>query len=215
MRRLCVSTAFALATRVFAAEPIALTEDEFRMYQQYKLAMTDSRVQAMKADKQLPAIAKDAGYKLKDLQAAVKKGEEAGDVKAKCEANFKEAFAAGELAGKVGRLEMDTTGAQGIAYVQWFNEEQNNLPIEASFAAAKAAEACPIASTITVWAQDKNAQKVRVFQALISSGSAKRINVERVKDFAVTRYMKLFEKVKSVANGDDLSTESGTPPAAP
>lgn len=215
MRRLSVAAAFAVATRVFAAEPIALTEDEFRMYQQYKLAMTDSRVQAMKADKQLPAIAKDAKYKLKDLEAAVKKGEEAGDVKAKCEANFKEAFATGELAGKIGRLEMDTTGAQGIAYVQWFNEEQTNLPIEASFAAARAAEACPVASTITVWAQDKAAPKSRVFQALVSSGSAKRINVDRVKDFAVTRYMKLFEKVKSVANGDDLSSESGTTPAAP
>ena len=51
--------------------------------------------------------------------------------------------------------------------------------------------------------------------ALISQGSAKRINVEKVKDFAATRYIKLFEKVKNVANGDDLSSENGTPAAAP
>src|SRR5690606_11359239 len=120
----------------------------------------------------------------------------------------------GELAGRVGRLEFDDTAAQGVAYVQWFNEEQENLHIEASYAAVRAAEACPVASTITVWAQDKAAPGVRVFQALISQGSARRINAEKVKDFAVTRYMKLFEKVKSAANGDDFPADDGTPSAA-
>lgn len=199
----------------FALEPLGLSEDEFRMYRHYKVAMADERVQAMKPEKRLTAIAKDAGYKPKALQQAIDKGEAAGDVKAKCEANLKEVFAAGELAGRVGRLEVDTEAAQAVAYVQWFNAEPRFLPIEASFAAAKAAEACPIASTITVWAQDKAAPKVRVFQALISSTGARRINVERVKDFAETRYLKLFEKVKNAANGDDFSTEGETPSAQP
>lgn len=198
----------------FASEPLGLTEDEFKMYQHYKIALTDARVQAMKPEARLGAIAKDAGYKPKDLQKAIEKGEAAGDVKAKCEGNLKEIFAQGDLAGRIGKLEVDTTAAHAVAYVQWFNEEQKNLPIEASYAAARAAEACPIASTVTVWAQDKGAPKTRVFQALVSSASARRINVERVKDFAETRYLKLFEKVKSVTNGDDLTAESGTPPAA-
>lgn len=215
MHRLSVAVVFAVSFSAFAAEPIGLSEDEFRMYQQYKSAMSDARVQAMKPDKQLAAIAKDAGYKLKDLQGAVSKAEAAGDVKAKCEANLKEIFGSGELAGKIGRLEFDATAAQGVAYVQWFNDDQEKLPVEASYAAARAAEACPIASTLTVWAQDKSAPKMRVFQALISQGSAKRINVEKVKDFAATRYIKLFEKVKNAANGDDLSSENGTPAAAP
>lgn len=204
-----------LAAPAFAAESLGLTEDEFKMYQHYKIALTDARVQAMKPEARLAAIAKDAGFKPKDLQSAIAKGEAAGDVKAKCEANLKEVFEQGELAGRIGRIEVDTNAAHAVAYIQWFNEEQKNLPIEASFAAARGAEACPIASTLTVWAQDKGAPKLRVFQALVSSASARRINVDRVKDFAETRYMKLFEKVKSVANGDDLSAESGTPPAAP
>jgi hypothetical protein len=198
----------------FASEPLGLTEDEFKMYQHYKIALADARVQAMKPEARLNAIAKDAGFKAKELQKAIEKGEAAGDVKSKCEANLKEIFAQGELAGRIGKLEVDTAAAHAVAYVQWFNEEQKNLPVEASFAAARAAEACPIASTVTVWAQDKGAPKMRVFQALVSSASARRINVDKVKDYAETRYMKLFEKVKSVANGDDLSSESGTPPAA-
>lgn len=214
--RLFLSFALILsAVPAFALEPLGLSEDEFRMFQQYKLAMADARVQAMKPEARVPAIAKDAGFKLKDLQKVIEKGEAAGDLKAKCEANLKEAFSKGELAGKTGRLELDASAAQAVAYVQWFNEEQKNLTVEACYAAARAAEACPIASTITVWAQDKGAPKLRVFQALISQTGAKRIAVDKVKDYAETRYMRLFEKVKNAANGDDLSAENGTPTAAP
>jgi hypothetical protein len=197
-----------LAAPSFAAEPIGTSEDEFKMYLHYKLAMADARVQAMKPEARLPAIAKDASYKLKDLQAAITRVEAAGDLKAKCEANLKEVFATGELAGRMGKLEVDTSGDHAIAIVQWFNEEQNNLGIEASYAARLAADACPVASTVTVWAQNKAAPKQRVFQALVSQSSAKRISLDKVKDFGSTRYMKLFEKVKSAANGDDLSAES-------
>ena len=199
------------AVPALASEPLGTSEDEFKMYLHYKLAMADVRVQAMKPEVRMAAIAKDASYKLKDLQLALTKVEAAGDVKAKCEANFKETFGTGQLAGRMGRLELDTTGDHAIAFVQWFNEEQNDLPIEASFAAARAAEACPIASTVTVWAQNKAAPRQRVFQALVSTSSARRINVDKVRDFGQTRYLKLFERVKSVANGDDLSAESQQP----
>lgn len=208
MRLPALSILFVVAFPVFAAEPLGTSEDEFKMYLHYKLAMEDARVQAMKPEQRVAAIAKDASYKLKDLQAAITKVEAAGDVKGKCEANLKETFSKGDLAGRMGRLEVDTTGDHAVAYIQWFNEEQNNLPMEASYAAKLATDACPVASTVTVWAQDKAAPKQRLFQALVSSASARRINLEKVKDFGPTRYLKLFEKVKSVANGDDLSAES-------
>lgn len=209
--RIVVASVVLLSSLSFAAEPLGIDENEFKMYQHYKIAMTDARVQAMKPAAQLPAIAKDGGYKLKDLQAAIAKGEAAGDVKAKCEANLKEILGANELKGLTGRLELDTSAEHAVAYVEWFNEKPENLVKEASFAAARAAEACPVASSIQVWAQDKAAPKARVFQALISTSSASRIKVDKVADFAETRYVKLFEKLKSVSNGDDLSAESGAP----
>jgi hypothetical protein len=209
---LCVVTVSRLA---LAVEPLGLTEEEFKMYQQYKAASADDRVQAMKPAARLPAIAKDAGLKLKDLQRAVEKGDAAGDVKAKCEANLKEVLSASDLSSQVGRLELDTSAAQAVAYVQWFNEKPENVVVEASLAASKAAEACPVASTIAVWAQDKSNPKARVFQALISGGGAGRIKADKVKDFAETRYLKLFEKVKNAHAGDDLSAESAPPSAKP
>lgn len=214
-RSFAAVVALVVASPVFANEKVELTEDEFKMFKHTKLALEDPRVQAMKPEARLAAIAKDAGYKLKELQKAMDRGEAAGDVKIKCDANVKEALAATALKDKLGRVEVDTEAAHAIIYVQWFNEESKDLAVEACTAAVAVANACPIASTVTVYAQEKAAPKTRVFQALISASGARRINADKVKDFAETRYMKLFEKVKSVANGDDLSAENGTPSAQP
>ena len=210
MRRLSFLS-LVIATVVNAADPLGLTEDEFKMYRHYTLALGDARVQKMKPDARLAAIAKDAGYKPKDLAKAIERAEAAGDVKAKCESNLKSALAGSEIGGQLGKLEVDTSAEHAVAYVQWFNEEPKNLPVEACFAAVRAAEACPIAATIQVWAQDRANPKSRVFQALISTTGAKRINADKVRDYAETRYLKLFEKVKSTSNGDDLSAELGVP----
>ena len=65
-----------------AAEPIALSRDEFKMYRHYQAAIADPRVQKMKPEVRVSAIARDGKYKLKDLQAVIAKGDEAGDLKA-------------------------------------------------------------------------------------------------------------------------------------
>jgi hypothetical protein len=199
---------------LLAAEPVELTQEEFKMFRHYQQAMEDPRVQKMKEEVRPAAIAKDAKYKLKDMQKAIERAEAAGDFKAKCEANIKEAVATGDLNGRIGKVEVDVTEPHAVAYVQWLNESPDKLAVEASLIAAHTTSACPILSTIQVWAQDKAAPKVRVFQALISASAAAKINADKAKDFAQTRYLRLFEKVKSVANGDDLSAESGTPTAS-
>ncbi|MBE2250258.1 MAG: hypothetical protein IAE78_11995 [Myxococcus sp.] len=208
-----VAAVSLLPSVTHANEKIELTEDEFRMFKHTKLALEDPRVQAMKPEVRLSAIAKDAKFKLKELEKAMERGEAAGDVKARCEANVKEALAGTELKDSLGRVEVDTDAPHAVIYVQWFNEETKDLWVQACTAAVSVANVCPIASTVTVYANDKAAQKNRVFQALISASGARRINADKVKDFAETRYLKLFEKVKSVTNGDDLSAESGAPTA--
>jgi hypothetical protein len=210
--RLPVIVALVLAcSPALAEEPIELSLEEFKMFTQYKNALADPRVQKMKPESRLGAIAKDAGFKPKELQKAIDKGEAAGDVKAKCETNLKEALAKGDLAGRVGKMEIDTSDPHAVAYVQWLNENPAQLEEEASFVAPTVATACPIISTIQVWAQDKANPNARVFQALISGSAAVKIKPEKAKDFADTRYIRLFEKVKNAANGDDLSAATGNP----
>lgn len=213
--RLPIFVAALVATRVFAAEPLGLSEAEFKMFRHANIAMEDARVQKMKPEARLGAIAKDAGFKLGELKKAMEKGEAAGDLKAKCEAGVKEVVDAKEFAGRISKVEVNLSAEHAVAYVQWLNEDLKALPYEACLLAARAADGCAIVSTFQVWAQDKANPKARVFQALVSASAAHRINQDKAKDFAETRYLKLFEKVKSAANGDDLSGESGTPSAKP
>jgi hypothetical protein len=207
--RLAVLLAASLALPSAASEPIPLSRDEFKMFRHYQAAISDPRVQKMKPENRVAAIARDGKFKLKELVAVIAKGEEAGDLKALCEKNLKEALEGTLLKGRLGKLEADLTEEHGVAYVQWMNEKPEVLAIEASVAAATAVVACPVVSTVQVWAMDKGNPKARVFQGLIGASSASNIKVDQVKDFAVTRYLRLFEKVKSVTNGDDLSGELG------
>ena len=204
-----------LAQTAFAAEPFPLTRDEYKMFKHYQSAIDDPRVQKMKPEARLAAIARDAHYKPKELQAAVDKGEAAGDLKARCEQGIKEAIDAGALKGLSGKIEADLAEEHGVAYVQWLNENPDKLAPEACVAARAGIDGCPLVSSVQVWAQDKANPKARVFQALISATAADKIKTDKLKDFAETRYIRLFEKVKSVKNGDDLSAESGTPTAKP
>lgn len=211
MNRLFLTLSFVLSLSAVASSKVALTADEFKMVQHYKLALEDARVQKMKPEARLAAIARDAKFKVKDLEAALAKAEAEGDVKSKCEANIQEALAKSEVAGRTGKLEVDTSVPHAVGYVQWLNADPEKLPVEAAWVAALTQESCPIVSTIQVWAQDKGNPKKRVFQALISGAAASRIKQADIKDFAVTRYIRLFEKVKNAANGDDLSNEGATP----
>lgn len=210
MTRILFLTTLALAGLATAAEPLDLTVEEFKMWKQWQNAMEDDRVKAMKPEKRNAAIAKDARFKLKQMEAAVAKGEAAGDVKAKCEALLKEALEATDAKGLLRKNDVDVSDPHAVWYVEWANEKIENAEEEASLIASQA-RACPVLSSIQLWATDKSAPKTRVFQALISATAAGRFNAEKVKDFADTLYLRKFEKVKSIANGDDLSAEQ--PPA--
>ena len=205
MTRLLSLAVAVLPLVSFAAEPVELTQEEFKMYRQWQKAMNDPRVEKIKPAQRNAAIAKDAGFKLKDMEKAISKGESAGNLQSACEGNMKEALN-GTFAGRLGRVEVDLSEPHAVAYVEWKNDNLTQLEEEAATAAALTAKACPIVSTITVWAQDQANPKSRVFQALISRDAAARINAERAKDFADTRYIRLFEGVKNIANGDSFET---------
>jgi hypothetical protein len=102
------------------------------------------------------------------------------------------------------KVEVDARAEHAVAYLAWTNEDPAQLEEEAATAAAQA-RACAVLSSVQVWATAKGNTQQRVFQALISAPAAAKIQPEKIKDFADTRYIKLFEKVKNAANGDDLS----------
>ncbi len=180
MIRLLISTLTVLtAAPAFASDPFPLTRDEFKIYRHYQDAMADPRVQKMKEAARLPAIARDAHVKLKELQVAVQKGDSAGDLKARCDEGLKQALAASALKGLTGKVEVDLSEPHGVAYVQWINESPDKLNIEACEAARAALDGCPVVSSIQVYAQDKANPKARVFQGLISATAAANIKLDK------------------------------------
>src|SRR5688572_19667946 len=107
-------THLLLLPALLAAEPVELSQDEFKMYRHYQNAIEDPRVQKMKPEARNAAIAKDAKFKLKDMEKALARAESAGDFKAKCEANIKEAVDKGELAGQIGKIEVDVSEPHAV-----------------------------------------------------------------------------------------------------
>jgi hypothetical protein len=205
--------ALVLPSLALAGQPIQLTQNEFKMFRHWQRAMRDPQVNKLKPEARTAAIARDAGYKLSDLRRAIAKGEQSGDLRAACEANLKEAFAAGAMGGRVRKIEIDADQPHAVAYVGWGNEDLAQIEEEASIAAAVTSKACPIVSSIQLWAEQAGNPEARVFQALISQSAASKIDPARAKEFAHTRYIRLFEHVRSAARGDVISREAA--PSAP
>ncbi len=186
---------FALLTSALTSAP-TMTRDEFKMFQHYKNALADPRVQKMKEEQRLPAIAKDAGFALKDLKRAVEKGEAEGDLKAACVESIKQAIAASTLGYQIDSIDVDTEQPHAVAYVSWINQTKERVIYEAVVAAKLVQGSCPLLSSIQLWAVETPKATTRVFEGLIPAASANNIDVAKAKDFAQTRYIRLFEKVK-------------------
>ncbi|HZA49367.1 MAG TPA: hypothetical protein VE549_01430 [Myxococcaceae bacterium] len=197
---IAASLGLLLSPHAFALQPIALSQDEFKMFRHWQRALRDPLVQRIKPEGRTAAIARDAGYRLRDLQAAIAKGERAGDLTTACRSNIEEALRADARMGRTSQVSVDLDEPHAIAYVEWANQQPAQLEEEASWIAAVTVRACPVLSSILVWARDEARPGARRFEALISTSAAMKIDPSRAREFADTRYIRLFERVK---NGRD------------
>ncbi len=199
-RRLLLAALLALsftASRPAFAADLGMTIEEFKLWRDYKDALEDERVQKIPEKNRLKAIAKNFKVSEKALSAAVEKGEQHGEGLAKkAEDAIRAALAGTALEARVKEIRVDTSAAHVVSYVQWAAEKPEQLDREATLLALKVANAAPITSTINIWATDAKDDKRKLFEGLISSEAASRINESRIIDFATSRYIKLFEKVE-------------------
>lgn len=180
-----------------ARAELPLSAEEFKLWKEYKDALEDARVQKLPEKQRFAAIARNFRVPEKKLKDAVDKGEQHGQgIGKQAEAAIRGALADTEFAPRIKEIKVDTSAAHVISYVHWVADKTEALDKEACLAAARSAKAAPISSTLTIWATDPKDDARKVFEALISSEAAGRINEARVVDFASTRYIKLFEKVK-------------------
>jgi len=177
------------------AADFPMTPEEFGLWRDYQQALTDARVQKKAEKERLPAIAKNFGVPEKKLKDAVEKGTEHGEKMGKiAEEASRAALADTELAARIKEIRADTSAGHVVTYVTWTVANPEFIDREACLVATRVVKANALASTIKV--DVLGAQGQKVFDALISKVNAGRIKEDSIVDFASTRYLKLFEKVK-------------------
>jgi hypothetical protein len=186
----------ALPAPVRAAEQ-PMTPEEFGLWRDYQAALTDARVQKMPEKQRLPAIAKNFQTTEKKLKDAVEKGEKFGEALGKqTEDAAREALQGSELGSRLKEVKVDSSAAHVVAYVTWAVASAEPIDKEVCLAAVKVIKASPLIATIKVVVKDASDDKKQLFEALISRANAQRIQEDKIVDFASTRYIRLFEKVK-------------------
>jgi hypothetical protein len=200
LRKMLSAAAFVLSlvlsTSGRAAE-LPMTAEEFGLWRDYQNALEDPRVQKMAEKQRFSAIAKNFKVNEKKLQEAVDKGQKHGEaIGRQAEEAVRASLAGTEVAGRLKEIRVDTSAAHVIAYVTWSAEKAEAIDQEVCLVAARTQKAQPLSSTLRLEVVDPADDKSRLFEALISRRNAENINEAKIVDFASTRYMKLFEKVK-------------------
>ncbi len=195
------------AAKVLADEKPALpmSIEEFKLYRKYQDALGDPRIQKMEKAKRIPAIAKSLKTPDKKLRSAVEAGETHADkMGPMAEEAIRKALVGTPFEARIKRVKVDAVAARVIAYVTWLPDAPEAYEREACLAAARVVGASPLVDDVKVEILRPGAdlevappaEPDFLFDAVITASSASRIDESKIVDFAKTRYLKLFEKVK-------------------
>lgn len=181
-----------------------LVEEDFRVYCGYLDAMEDPKLQKLKPKVRDLRIAKMAKMTPKKLRVAVQKGQAAGatcdEIGKKFEAGLTQSLHTA-LPGRIDLFVLDWGDpSHVVAAVRWKGGDKQQLEEEAATLAHLLATEAPIVRTIAVrgvdpLAKDRESDDAVWFEGKINRQRATRIDKERIKDFADTRYIRLFDNV--------------------
>ena len=217
MHRRCrrLAVAAVLAATALAGGPaqaaVDLTEEEFRLYCGYLDALEQPAVAKLKGkarDKKVAAMAK---VKLPTLLGAVEKGGREGstcdEIGKKVEGDAKAAVE-GALPGRVVVFNFDDSDpAHVVAQVTWLGVDKKKVLDEASLLAVTLASEAKITKTIAIravdpGAADKLADEAMWWEGKITRPNAARIDKAKIGDYALTRYVRLFDGCKTNVGAD-------------
>lgn len=207
-RRLVPAACLSLATLLASGAGIAgpdVTGEDYRLFCGYLDALEDPKVKALKTEAQRDQrIAKMAKLSVPKLKAAVAKVEKLGatcdEVGKKLEADALAALQKA-LPGRIAVYQLDYSSPDHVvALLTWKGGDKKQLEEEASLVAWTIADAAPIVRTIAVrgvnpLVKDADSDEATWFEAKITRDRAARIDVKSIKDFADTRYIRLFDNV--------------------
>ncbi len=201
---LCLCLAVALSAPAASAAPDVSGED-FRVFCGYLDALGEPKVQKIKSErKRDQKIARMAKMSVKKLKASVAKVEKIGatcdEVGKKLESDAAVALKKA-LPGRVAVYQLDYSDPDHVvALITWKGGDKKLLEEEAALIARTLADEVPIVRTIAVrgvnpLVADNESDAATWFEAKITRDRAARIDPKSIKDFADTRYIRLFDNV--------------------
>lgn len=212
-RRLLLAT--LLAAVALAGPPalaaVDLSEEEFRLYCGYLDAIQQPAVAKLSGKARDKKVATLAKVKLPVLLGAVEKGERAGstcdEIGKKVEVDAKAAVESA-LPGRVVVFNFDDSDpSHVVAQVTWLGIDKKKVVDEAALLAVTLANEAKITKTIAIravdpTATDKLADEAMWWEGKITRPNAVRIDRAKITDYALTRYVRLFDGCKTNVGAD-------------
>ncbi|MCB9654977.1 MAG: hypothetical protein H6729_12695 [Deltaproteobacteria bacterium] len=183
----------------FAADITEITPEDYFGATYYRQALEHPQIQkARSEDRRVGLVARDIGWKKRNLLASIKKvAALGGDPLELAKAGLETEFASSRARGRIlATLMSDEEPKHVVLYVRFQAERAEDVVKDAAAIAAVVARAAPFVSTLSLAAIAPRADvtsKTAFWSAKISRGSMARIQERRIEDYAERLYAGLFE----------------------
>jgi hypothetical protein len=176
--------------------PLEITSEEYGYYMDWVDGREDPRLASLDDAGKVKKIAPTLGIKPAELQAIIAKVDPvAKDVGPSAEKAINAALDESPLKGRVLEVHVDAGQGHVVAGVKWRCGDKRDIEKEAAWAGFAVAAGGSVVRTAVVWCV--NEIDTTLFSAKASRANLTRINRDQIERFALARYIKLFEDVKT------------------
>jgi hypothetical protein len=191
----------------FASELSEVSQADFYQAAYFKGALENPKISRLNHDQQISTIARDLKVKPKNLQAAIQKIEalcgDPDDIGKVASTALLHGADKTRVKGRILDVLINTEEPKHVvAYVRFQTSSSKEVVKEASTIANLIATEAPFVSTLSIAAIHPKADKESkdaVWSAKISADSMKKIQKQRIDDYADRLYKGLFEGVEEKA----------------
>jgi len=184
-----------MGSSALAGPGLEITPEEYASYRAWVDGKEDPRLAEFSDEIKMKKIAKQEKIKVSDLKARVEKVTPAvGAIKSENRVALKSALDQTVLKARIKEIEINTSSAYVVAYVKWECGDKRDIDKEAAYVAWAAGQAGQVIKVLGLWCV--NSIDTKLYSAQIGRESYTRVKKTSVERFAVSRYARMFEKVK-------------------
>lgn len=184
-----------MASSAMAGPGLEITPEEYASYHAWMNGKEDPRLAEFSAEVKMKKIAKQEKMKVSVFRARVDKVTPIVEtIKPENQAALRNALDQTVLKSRIREIEISTSSAYVVAYVKWECGDKRDIDKEAAYVAWAAGQAGKIIKVLGLWCV--NSIDTKLYSAQIGRESFTRVKKSSVERFAVSRYARMFEKVK-------------------